>query len=101
MSHSGVPGVYTVHTQLVSIHSSAPLTRQIPPGKGLAAQIAASINAKKNFTKADEEQLLVNPAQAPPCKVEEEIEINDLPQQARLVVGREQIMCTKLEIIII
>ena len=53
------------------------------PGKGLAAQIAASINAKKNFTKANEEDLLVNPTVAPPAKVEEEIEINDLPQQAR------------------
>ncbi|KAL5261797.1 hypothetical protein ACHWQZ_G007485 [Mnemiopsis leidyi] len=52
-------------------------------GKGLAAQIAASINAKKNFTKANEEDLLVNPTVAPPAKVEEEIEINDLPQQAR------------------
>lgn len=53
-------------------------------GKGLAAQIAAGINAKKNFTKANEEDLLVNPTVVPPAKVEEEIEINDLPQQARL-----------------
>ena len=49
----------------------------------MAAQIAATINAKKNFGKANEEDLLVNPAQAPPAKVEDEIEINDLPQQAR------------------
>ena len=59
-------------------------------GKGLAAQIAASINAKRNLGKADEEQLLLNPSLAAPCKVEEEIEINDLPQQARY--GREPVM---------
>jgi len=52
-------------------------------GKGLAAQIAAGINAAKNFTKANEEELLLNPTVAPPAKIEEEIEINELPQQAR------------------
>ena len=52
-------------------------------GKGLAAQIAASINAKYSHGKADADMLLLNPALATPCKVEEEIEINDLPQQAR------------------
>eukprot|EP00116_Pleurobrachia_bachei_P013263 sb/3473525/ len=52
-------------------------------GKGLAAQIAATINAKKNFGRAKEEDLLQNPVTAPPAKVEDEVEINDLPQQAR------------------
>jgi len=62
-------------------------------GKGLAAQIAASINAKYNHGKADSEMLLLNPAMATPCKVEEEIEINDLPQQARYRITSKDAIC--------
>ena len=64
-----------------------PLLNHWFPGKGLAAQIAAGINAAKNFTKANEEELLLNPTVAPPAKIEEEIEINELPQQARYSIA--------------
>lgn len=73
------PTVQTQQTAEAIMRGTNPLIT----AKSVAEQLAAKLNTKLNYQPKDEEDGIIEPTEITFKKYEEELEINDFPQQAR------------------